>query len=123
MLRKSTWPVNYLSVQNVIACGNAGSCEGGDHVAVWAYAHRCVVEYHVEQAVIPLLFWCWLGLHSLCPIINSRMHSFAADLSHYYLLLSLHSSKGIPDETCNNYQAKDQGELQRNPSPSFFSPF
>ncbi|KAF0972217.1 hypothetical protein FDP41_009525 [Naegleria fowleri] len=40
ILRKASWPMAYLSPQHVLACGNSGTCKGGDHYSVYVYANK-----------------------------------------------------------------------------------
>jgi len=38
--RQNRWPPTYLSVQEVIDCGQAGTCEGGEASPVYKFAHE-----------------------------------------------------------------------------------
>ena len=73
-----TWPSAFLSVQHIIDCGDAGSCEGGI-----------------------TLNWKFLIIRGKYPVIQF----FIGNMLPVYKYIHEH---GIPHETCNNYQAKNQ---------------
>jgi len=97
------WPSTYLSVQNVIDCGGAGSCQGGEpHILSLALScpHQGSNKRHrlCPVGLLPCISYSSFVLYDnllVCTGWDSRVYQYAA-------------REGIPDETCNNYIAVNQ---------------
>lgn len=88
-MRGGAFPSAYLSVQNVIDCGNAGSCFGGSFPLQGMYRSLTVCAWQVTTSLCTRMLTkvvfrtvCHLPTDAPVPIVGS--------------------------ETCNNYQAKNQ---------------
>jgi len=76
MARKNAYPDVEFSIQNIIACARAGSCEGGG-------LHCLLLKERLGISS---------GAHCLMP--------------DDYAVYSYFHSQGVPDETCNPYQVR-----------------
>lgn len=101
ILRKGAWPSALLSVQSVIDCAGAGSCNGGAQQHRGASKHCVLVAaskhtQHCGSSQLVGLTFCWL----LAPC-----NTHAGDDKAVYAYASRH---GIPVDTCNTYMAQNQ---------------
>lgn len=92
-----------LSVQNVIDCGDAGSCFGGWDGLVYAYAEVGSVLFSIDRSISTRLIST--RLFSTRPIST---RSISTRLTRSFLPSFLLQERGIPSETCNAYQAINQ---------------
>jgi hypothetical protein len=119
------WPSAYLSVQNVIDCGGAGSCQGGEP----SLASSCL---RAQVASSRQLFKSGLVHAQTSAGLQHQPHTMLMGAVQLCMLRCAHTSlltrafstcaapgwdsrvyeyaarEGIPDETCNNYVAANQ---------------
>ena len=97
-----------LSVQNVIDCGDAGSCFGGWDGLVYAYAEVGSVLFSIDRSISTRLF----STRSISTrSISTRpisTRSISTRLTRSFVRSFLLQERGIPSETCNAYQAINQ---------------
>ena len=106
--RKGASPPTLLSTQNVIACGDAGSCQGGWDSGVYAYAAKYGTEKERERERERAKGrGAGEGAPRLSSVLPDFSFLFSSLIFFFFFFLPL-SSPGIPDEGCNDYQAHNQ---------------
>ena len=107
ILRKGASPPTLLSTQNVIACGDAGSCDGGWDSGVYAYAAKYGTEMEREREREREQRGGARERGRLAFLPSSRIF-FSFLVPHFFFFFLPLSSPGIPDEGCSDYQAHNQ---------------
>ena len=98
-----------LSVQNVIDCGDAGSCFGGWDGLVYAYAEVGSVLFSIDRSISSIArYHRSLDIINLDAVDLDAVVLDAHSLTHSLVPSFLLQERGIPSETCNAYQAINQ---------------